>query len=98
MKKSLAICFATLCVLTACAPKAQTPAAEKIENLDQPNNPTTVIRHSNMDGLVIKVCDAGRAVYVFDGYKAGGITVVPDAPECKKAEISASVSPAQREY
>ena len=31
---------------------------------------------------VAKFCDAGRLVYVYEGYKAGGIVVVDAAPEC----------------
>lgn len=33
-------------------------------------------------GNVSKICDAGRAVYVFDGYRSGGVDVVDMAPEC----------------
>lgn len=32
---------------------------------------------------VSKFCDHGRAVYVFDGYKQGGIAVVENAAECR---------------
>lgn len=31
---------------------------------------------------VYKVCDEGRAIYVFDGYRAGGLGIVENADEC----------------
>lgn len=31
---------------------------------------------------VEKFCDAGRAIYVYDGYKSGGLAIIENAKEC----------------
>jgi len=37
---------------------------------------------ANNLGYVAKTCDEGRAIYIFDGSRAGGIAVVTNATEC----------------
>ena len=54
----------------ACQPPPPTPGVETVME-DYPNR-------------VTRVCDHGRAVYVHDGYREGGVAVVENAPECAK--------------
>lgn len=69
------IIFTAASMLAACQPVSTTandvPAASQIASVRQP-----------YEG-VFKFCDAGRAIYVFDGYKQGGIAVVENAAECQ---------------
>lgn len=44
-----------------------------------------VARIANGNGYVVDTfCDGGRAVYVYDGYRSGGIAVIDNAPECRR--------------
>lgn len=76
MIRRLLILASTL-ALVACT-------AETITATAAPAKPATGLTLVALDdgNVVYKTCDAGRAIYVFDGYKSGGIAVVDNAPEC----------------
>ncbi len=77
--------IATLAGLASCVaqPQPLTPEPETPSTQAVPSEPAKsgVDRFSRSDNLW-KVCDEGRAVYVYSGYKSGGVAVVEGAPEC----------------
>lgn len=89
--------LAVLCAiaLTSCSrpavdgDTAQAPTAVLLttaEGLTQPE-----IIASQVDNGVYKLCDNGRAIYIFDGNEAAGMAVVPNAPECPPTSASTKV-------
>lgn len=44
--------------------------------------PWTDVYSDDYGKKVTKVCDAGRAVYFYDGYRSGSMVIIDRAPEC----------------
>lgn len=76
--KRTSLVFAAAALLAGCQPVPT----------ERPNAPaptTSATRTVGLPNQVFKFCDLGRAVYVFDGHKQGGIAIVENAPECSAA-------------
>lgn len=63
------------CILSSCG----TPATEPAGRDEKPVNRIV----SGGAYTVDHFCHNQRAIYVYDGYRSGGIATVTDAPECK---------------
>ena len=84
MRKTIIVAVGLLALLTtACQPAAGTAAERGLGNV--PGASVIWLASDGAGNDVSKFCDAGRAVYVADGYlgEAGpGLHVVDNAPEC----------------
>lgn len=81
MRKLVLVVAAVICLAGCAQPQAE--QAQESEGA-MPADLTQLAPEVH-DGTY-KFCDAGRAVYIMDGVRSGGIAVVDNAPECKVSD------------
>lgn len=75
MSKAVLIALAAV-ALTGCIPKAD---ADSPVNANPESSPA----YNRVAGSLVKTCDNGRAIYVYEGYREASIAIVDDAAECR---------------
>ncbi len=82
MKPRHLITLAIACALVAGCGQPPSDVRSHTDDVDFPGD--LIVRG------VYKICDYGRAVYTYRGNRAGGIVVIPNAPECLSGGASSA--------
>ncbi len=75
--------FAALAIAFACMVMASCGASPRETQVNNPREGIVRVFPDNNVPSFYKRCDGTTLIYWFEGDRRGGLTAVPDSPECK---------------